>query len=50
MSIFGMEHIQNLEKHLAKYPAIDNALKTLETKTQVKKIYLIYGKIFHDHD
>jgi len=40
-----MEHIQNLEKHLAKYPAIDNALKTLETKTQVKKIYLIYGII-----
>merc|ERR1712080_432203 len=41
--IFGMEQIQNLEKAIAKYPSIDNLLNTLQKKTQVKKIYLIYG-------
>ena len=43
MSIFGMEQIQNLEKQIANYPSIDNALVQLEKKTQIKKIYLIYG-------
>ena len=42
-ALFGMEHIQKLEKSLANYPAIDNFLVNLEKKTQVKKIYLIYG-------
>ena len=43
-NIFGMEQIQKIEKSIANYPSIDNLLTTLEKKTQVKKIYLIYGK------
>lgn len=41
--IFGMEYIQKLEAYVAKYPAVDNYLNSLEEKTKVKKIYLIYG-------
>ena len=42
--IFGMEQIQKLESYVAKYPAIDQLLVSLEQKTKVKKIYLLYGK------
>merc|ERR550532_1372325 len=41
--IFGMEQIQKLESYVAKYPAIDQLLVSLEQKTKVKKIYLLYG-------
>ena len=42
--IYGMEQIQKLESYVAKYPAIDQLLVSLEQKTKVKKIYLLYGK------
>jgi len=41
--IYGMEQIQKLESYVAKYPAIDQLLVSLEQKTKVKKIYLLYG-------
>merc|ERR1712111_314253 len=41
--IYGMEQIQKLESYVAKYPAIDQMLVSLEQKTKVKKIYLLYG-------
>ena len=42
--IVGMEQIQKLEAYVAKYPAVDQLLVSLEQKTKVKKIYLLYGK------
>ena len=38
-----MEHIQKLEKTLENYPSINSALVSLEKKTKIQKLYLIYG-------
>ena len=38
-----MEQIQKLEKTLENYPSINSALVSLEKKTKIQKIYLIYG-------
>merc|ERR1739838_1054969 len=43
MSLFGMEQIQKLEKTLESYPSINSALVSLEKKTKIQKLYLIYG-------
>jgi len=45
MSLFGMEQIQKLEKTIENYPSINSALVSLEKKTKVQKIYLIYGTL-----
>ena len=42
-----MEQIQKLEKTIENYPSINSALVSLEKKTKVQKIYLIYGNIFN---
>ena len=47
MSIFGMEQIQKLEKTLESYPSINSVLVSLEKKTKIQKLYLIYGNIFY---
>ena len=41
--IFGTEQREKLEKTILSYPSIDNALSFLEKKTQVKKVYILYG-------
>ena len=43
--IFGTEQREKLEKTILSYPSIDNALSFLEKKTQVKKVYILYGII-----
>ena len=43
--IFGTEQREKLEKTILSYPSIDNALSFLEKKTQVKKVYILYGTI-----
>ena len=43
-SFFGAEQREKMERSLLSYPAIDSLLTTLEKKTQVKKIYLLYGE------
>lgn len=43
---FGSEQREKFEKSLLSYPAFDSLLTTLEKKTQVKKIYLLYGTNF----
>merc|ERR1711884_56819 len=39
----GTEQREKLEKTILSYPSIDNALSFLEKKTQVKKVYILYG-------
>ena len=38
-----MEQIQKLEKTLESYPSINSALVSLDKKTKIQKLYLIYG-------
>mgnify|MGYP001218508227 CR=1 FL=1 len=47
MSLFGMEQIQKLEKTLESYPSINSALVSLEKKTKIQKLYLIYGNYLY---
>ena len=47
MSLFGMEQIQKLEKTLESYPSINSALVSLEKKTKIQKLYLIYGNFVY---
>ena len=41
-----MEQIQKLEKTLESYPSINSALVSLEKKTKIQKLYLIYGNFY----
>ena len=45
-NFFGAEQREKLEKTILSYPQIDKALTFIEKKTQIQKVYILYGIIF----